>query len=115
MTPGAFHPGTHDGLPENQPAGGAVPRTWRASPPEEGPEACGPGLELHLGCLVGIKCRNVKKKKESESGLRNWPPETVLHSVCGVGSGAYACHSTHVEVRGQLAGVGFLLSLLFGL
>lgn len=59
VTPGAFHPGTHEGLPENQPAGGAVLRTWRASLPEEGPEACGPGLELHPGCLVGIKCRNV--------------------------------------------------------
>lgn len=47
VTPGAFHPGTHEGLPENQPAGGAVLRTWRASLPEEGPEACGPGLELH--------------------------------------------------------------------
>lgn len=51
VTPGAFHPGTHDGLPENQPAGGAVPRTWRASLPEEGSEACGPGLELHLAAL----------------------------------------------------------------
>lgn len=35
VTPGAFHPGTHEGLPENQPAGGAVLRTWRASLPLE--------------------------------------------------------------------------------